>query len=145
LTRKVTRTRSRVSTEATAARGSRRWQDRRLATLEIDTPHGLARVHLHPVDGPRAGLVLGHGAGGGAAAPDRGAASKAARAAAVSVALVEQPSRVAGRRSPAPSAHLDAAWIAVVERLRAEALAGLPLVTGGRSMGARVACRTAAA
>ena len=63
----------------------------------------------------------------------------------VSVALVEQPYRVAGRRSPAPAAHLDGAWIAVVERLRAEALAGLPLLTGGRSMGARVACRTAAA
>ena len=59
------------------------------------------------------------------------------------VALVEQPYRVAGRRSPAPAHQLDAAWIAVLERLRGDELVGLPLVTGGRSSGARVACRTA--
>ncbi len=52
---------------------------------------------------------------------------------------------MAGRRSPAPAHHLDAAWLAVCEHLRAGAFAGLPLVTGGRSSGARVACRTAAA
>ena len=77
-------------------------------------------------------------------APDLRAATDAALAAGVSVALVEQPYRVAGRRSPAPARQLDAAWIAVVEDLRAGALAGLPLVCGGRSSGARVACRTAA-
>jgi hypothetical protein len=60
------------------------------------------------------------------------------------VALVEQPYRVAGRRAPPPAPHLDEAWTAVVARLGAHELAGLPLVTGGRSMGARVACRTAA-
>jgi predicted alpha/beta-hydrolase family hydrolase len=60
------------------------------------------------------------------------------------VALVEQPYRVAGRRSPAPAMQLDAVWIAVTERLRAHELGGLPLITGGRSSGARVACRTAA-
>jgi hypothetical protein len=59
------------------------------------------------------------------------------------VALVEQPYRVAGRRSPAPARQLDAAWTAVVGALRAGALQGLPLVVGGRSAGARVACRTA--
>lgn len=59
------------------------------------------------------------------------------------MALVEQPYRVAGRRSPAPAAHLDTAWIAAVGRLRADELAGLELVVGGRSLGARVACRTA--
>ena len=59
--------------------------------------------------------------------------------------LVEQPYRVAGRRSPAPAHQLDAAWTAVVERLTARELRGLPLVTGGRSSGARVACRTAEA
>jgi len=52
---------------------------------------------------------------------------------------------VAGRRSPPPAPHLDEAWTAVLARLAADGLAGLPLVTGGRSMGARVACRTAAA
>jgi predicted alpha/beta-hydrolase family hydrolase len=60
------------------------------------------------------------------------------------VALVEQPYRVAGRRSPAPARQLDEAWRAVIARLRDEELRGLPLVTGGRSAGARVACRTAA-
>src|SRR5262249_25633261 len=58
---------------------------------------------------------------------------------------VEQPYRVAGRRSPAPANQLDAAWTAVVERLSAHECAGLPLIVGGRSLGARVACRTAAA
>jgi predicted alpha/beta-hydrolase family hydrolase len=66
-----------------------------------------------------------------------------ARSEGVSVALVEQPYRVAGRRSPAPARQLDAAWTAVVEHLRAGKLRGLPLVVGGRSLGARVACRTA--
>ncbi|MBN1530170.1 MAG: hypothetical protein JW895_14010, partial [Thermoleophilaceae bacterium] len=61
-----------------------------------------------------------------------------------SVALVEQPYRVAGRRSPAPAGQLDTTWRAVVEHLRENELAGLPLVAGGRSLGARVACRTAA-
>jgi hypothetical protein len=63
----------------------------------------------------------------------------------MTVALVEQPYRVAGRRSPPRAPQLDAAWIAVVEHLRADELAGLPLVVGGRSLGARVACRTAEA
>jgi len=112
--------------------------------LEIATPHGPARAHLHPVDTPRAAVVLGHGAGGGVGAPDLVAATDAALAAGVAVALVEQPYRVAGRRSPAPARQLDAAWIAVVEALRAEPLAGLGVVCGGRSSGARVACRTAA-
>jgi predicted alpha/beta-hydrolase family hydrolase len=62
----------------------------------------------------------------------------------VSVALVEQPYRVAGRRAPAPAKRLDEAWIAVLEHLRGKELAGLPIITGGRSLGARVACRTVA-
>lgn len=112
--------------------------------LELDTPHGMARAHLHPAADPRAALVLGHGAGGGVTSPDLVAATAAALAADVSVALVEQPYRVAGRRSPAPAAQLDTVWAAVVEQLRAGALSGLPLLMGGRSSGARVACRTAA-
>ena len=113
--------------------------------LEIATPHGPARAHLHAVDAPRAALVLGHGAGGGVGAPDLVAATDAALSAGVAVALVEQPYRVAGRRSPAPATQLDAAWLAVVEHLRGHELADHMLVTGGRSSGARVACRTAAA
>jgi len=116
---------------------------RRLTTVEIDTPHGPARATLHPADGPKAALVLGHGAGGGIESGDLQAAKDAALSEGVSVALVEQPYRVAGRRSPAPARHLDVAWSAVVDRLRNGELEGLPLVVGGRSLGARVACRTA--
>lgn len=111
--------------------------------LEVDTPSGRARVHLHAVDRPRAGLVLGHGAGGGVEAPDLVAVRDAALGEGVSVGLVEQPYRVAGRRSPASAGQLDAAWLAVVSRLREGELRGLPLLVGGRSLGARVACRTA--
>ena len=89
--------------------------------------------------------MLGHGAGGGVGAGDLSAAADAALAEGVSVVLVEQPYRVAGRRSPAPARQLDAAWIAVVEHLRAHESADLGLITGGRSAGARVACRTAEA
>ena len=112
-----------------------------MTVLEVETPHGTANAHLHPVDEPRAALVLGHGAGGGVTAPDLVAATEAARSERVSVALVEQPYRVAGRRAPAPAKQLDAAWLAVVSELVAGALRGLPLVVGGRSLGARVACR----
>jgi uncharacterized protein len=110
--------------------------------FEIETPHGPARTYLHAVDEPHGALVLGHGAGGGVQAPDLVAATEAANEEGFSVALVEQPYRVAGRRSPAPAKQLDAAWIAAVTHLKAEQLANLPLVVGGRSLGARVACRT---
>jgi predicted alpha/beta-hydrolase family hydrolase len=89
-------------------------------------------------------LVLGHGAGGGVSAPDLVAATSAAHAAGITVALVEQPYRVAGRRSPAPARQLDAAWTSVLEQLREDTLLGLPIIAGGRSAGARVACRTSA-
>jgi uncharacterized protein len=116
-----------------------------MTVLEVQTPHGQANVHVHPADEPRAALVLGHGAAGGVTAPDLVAVTGAARSEGISVALVEQPYRVAGRRAPAPPRQLDAAWTAVVDYLRANKLGGLPLVVGGRSMGARVACRTAEA
>lgn len=116
-----------------------------MTTLEIETPHGPARAHLHPVDEPRAAVVLGHGAGGGVASRDLVAAKDAALEEGFSVVLVEQPYRVAGRRSPAPARQLDAAWSAVVEHLRVHELSALPLVVGGRSLGARVACRTSEA
>lgn len=82
--------------------------------------------------------MLGHGAGGGVESPDLVGASNAASEAGLSVALVEQPYRVAGRRSPAPSRQLDESWVAVVSQL----FEGRPLIVGGRSAGARVACRT---
>jgi uncharacterized protein len=111
--------------------------------LQLETPHGLARAHLRLAGSPLAALVLGHGAGGGVEAPDLVGAADAAGEAGLSVALVEQPYRVAGRRSPAPAPQLDAAWTAVVSQLREDSLSGLPLLLGGRSAGARVACRTA--
>jgi uncharacterized protein len=116
-----------------------------MRVLEVDTPHGSAKAHLHPADAPRAALVLGHGAAGGVTSRDLVTVTEVARSEAVSVALVEQPYRVAGRRSPAPPRQLDAAWTAVVQHLLAGELQGLPLLVGGRSLGARVACRTAEA
>jgi uncharacterized protein len=111
---------------------------------EIATPHGPARITRHDADGEARGvLLLGHGAGGGVGAPDLVAAAGVAVAAGMHVVLVEQPYRVAGRRAPAPAAQLDAAWLAVVEQVRADTDSRLPLLFGGRSSGARVACRTA--
>ena len=114
-----------------------------MTVLEVDTPHGQAKVHVHPADQPRAARVRGHGAAGGVTAPDLGTVTGAARSEGISVWLAEQPYRVAGRRSPAPAHQLDAAWTAVVDHLLANELGGLPVVVGGRSSGARVACRTA--
>jgi predicted alpha/beta-hydrolase family hydrolase len=116
-----------------------------MRALEVESPSGPARVYLRAAASARAWLLLGHGAGGGVEAPDLVAATEVALAQGVSVALVEQPYRVAGRRSPAPAGQLDAAWMAVVERVRERELRGLPLLVGGRSLGARVACRTASA
>ena len=109
--------------------------------MDIDTPHGPARATLHEADDPRAVLALGHGAGGSIESADLVAATEAANARRVTVALVEQPYLVARRRSAAPAPQLDTAWKAVIEHLP---LQGLPLIAGGRSSGARVACRTAA-
>jgi uncharacterized protein len=110
--------------------------------IEIETPSGPARAHLTETGNANGAVVLGHGAGGGVEAPDLTAAAKAAVQTGFTVALVEQPYRVAGRRSPAPAKRLDEAWTAVVEQLIADQLDGLPLIVGGRSLGARVACRT---
>lgn len=113
--------------------------------LEIETPFGLARVEVRVSGESRGTLVLGHGAGGGIGARDLVAVAQAAKSERIGVALVEQPYRVAGRRSPAPARQLDGAWVAVVEHLRSDVLTDAPLVVGGRSSGARVACRTAEA
>jgi len=87
-------------------------------------------------------VVLGHGAGGGVEAADLVAVTAAAIDIGWTVARVEQPYRVAGRRAPDRAPKLDQAWIEAVASVRGRSR--LPLVTGGRSMGARVACRTAA-
>lgn len=88
--------------------------------------------------------MLGPGASGGVAAGDLLAAAQVAVSVGMAVALVEQPYRVAGRKAPAPAPQVDVAWIAVGEQLRRE-FGELPLITGGRSFGSRVACRTSAA
>jgi predicted alpha/beta-hydrolase family hydrolase len=116
-----------------------------MLTITIDTPHGPAAAHLHPVPAPRGALVLGHGAGGSVAARDLLAVTTAANEAGFTVALVEQPYRVAGRRAPPRAPMLDVAWTAVVQHLRRTELGEQPIVVGGRSSGARVACRTSAA
>ena len=116
--------------------------------VDVQTPHGPARVRIEgdrrPSQGRRLALVLGHGAGGGVNSTDLRATTEAAVALGFTVALVEQPYRVAGRRSPPPARQLDTAWLAVMRVLADGPLAGCRLVVGGRSSGARVACRTAA-
>src|SRR5829696_8439633 len=109
----------------------------------IPTPHGDAGVTLDlPAGEPLALLALGHGAGGDVDSADLVAVAAAAVREGVAVARVTQPYRVAGRRSPPRAQVLDEAWVAVVRRL-GEQVPDLPLVVGGRSSGARVACRTA--
>lgn len=114
--------------------------------LDVDTAAGTAWVELDRPRNPVALLVLGHGAGGGVDAPDLLVVRDAAVAAGIAVARVTQPYRVAGRRAPAPAPRLDEAWLAALAAVRGiRGLRALPLVVGGRSSGARVACRTARA
>jgi predicted alpha/beta-hydrolase family hydrolase len=99
-----------------------------------------------PAGTPRAVVVLGHGAGGSVDAPDIKAARDAALELGAVVARVTQPYRLAGRRVPAPAPRLDEAFLAAVAVIRRRRGFGpLPLIVGGRSSGARVACRTATA
>lgn len=106
----------------------------------VRTAQGEAGVVLDlPAAGARALLVLGHGAGGGPQAADLVAVTRAAVAAGIAVARVVQPYRVAGKRVPPRPPVLDDAWTTVVRELGHDG----PLMVGGRSSGARVACRTA--
>lgn len=113
--------------------------------LVIETPGGPASAQVFGVPKGKPGrtLVLGHGAGGGTGARDLQALATALPALGTSVILVEQPWRLAGRKVAGPPATLDVAWIAVLAALRQEKLLGPTLIVGGRSAGARVACRTA--
>ncbi|RJL20838.1 alpha/beta family hydrolase [Bailinhaonella thermotolerans] len=112
--------------------------------MEIDTPYGAAEAFLDVPEDPRALLVLTHGAGGGVDSADLLAVRDAATARGVAVARVLQPYRVRGARAPGNAAKQDEAWISLVKTLR-QPYEHLPLVLGGRSNGARVACRTARA
>ncbi|MFF9207231.1 MULTISPECIES: alpha/beta family hydrolase [unclassified Streptomyces] len=106
----------------------------------VETEAGTARITWHRAEEPRLVLALSHGAGGGIEARDLQALARVLPGHGVTVALVEQPWRVAGKKvAPAPKT-LDTGWRGIWP-----ALAGmeLPVISGGRSAGARVACRTA--
>ena len=116
-----------------------------VGTVQITTVGGAALAELdRDSAAARFLLVLTHGAGGSAGAPDLLAAGEAGRQLGGLVARVTQPYRVRGARAPGSPARQDAAWAEIVAALR-ELAPGVPLVQGGRSNGARVACRTAAA
>ncbi|MFE6483715.1 alpha/beta family hydrolase [Streptomyces sp. NPDC057757] len=106
----------------------------------VETEAGTGRVTWHRAAGARFVLAVGHGAGGGVEARDLQALARVLPAHGVTVALVEQPWRVAGKKvAPAPRT-LDVGWRGLWPTV---ADAGLPVIAGGRSAGARVACRTA--
>jgi predicted alpha/beta-hydrolase family hydrolase len=112
--------------------------------MEIVTGSGPARVELDEPGDPAFLLVLTHGAGGGVDSADLLAARRAGRALGGAVARVLQPYRVRGARAPGSPQRQDAAWLEVVGALRGR-FPAIPLALGGRSNGARVACRTARA
>ncbi|MBP2049086.1 putative alpha/beta-hydrolase family hydrolase [Streptomyces griseochromogenes] len=111
-----------------------------ITETETETEAGPARITWHPAKRARLVLAVSHGAGGGIEARDLQALARVLPGHGVTVALVEQPWRVAGKKvAPAPKT-LDTGWRGIWPEL---ARPGLPVVSGGRSAGARVACRTA--
>lgn len=114
--------------------------------LDVQTPGGVGWIDLARPRNTRMLLALTHGAGVGVQTVDLLAIRSAAVEAGIAVALITQPYRVAGRRTPPVAPRQDEAWTALVGALRTRrGLAAVPLVVGGRSNGARVACRTAVA
>jgi uncharacterized protein len=109
----------------------------------VETPQGLGRLLIDAADEPVATLVLGHGAGGGSNATDLEFLARRMPEHGTTVVRFEQPWRTAGRRVAAPPAKLDEAWLAALDWLGEEPWLRGPLFVGGRSAGARVACRTA--
>lgn len=105
----------------------------------LQTPHGEGRLHVRRAHRPVATLLLSHGAGGGVDARDLLALAAALPGQGISVLLLEQPWRVAGRRIATPPATLDDGLRAAAASVRSKA----PLVVGGRSAGARSAARCA--
>lgn len=111
-------------------------------TITVTTPHGPAQVQLSP--GDRGLLILGPGASGSVTAGDLAVALRVAGERGMATAMVTPPYAVAGKRVPPRGPVADEDWTAVVTAVR-ERFPDGPLVTGGRSFGARVACHTAAA
>ncbi|HEY5848693.1 MAG TPA: alpha/beta family hydrolase [Microlunatus sp.] len=117
---------------------------RATVSFEVSTPEGIGRWHLDLAASPRAVVSLGHGAGGGVTAMDLALLARELPPRGITVARFEQPWRLAGRKVAVPPPRLDEGWLpAVADLARRPEIAGLPLVAGGRSAGARVACRTA--
>ncbi|MDQ7993947.1 MAG: alpha/beta family hydrolase [Propionicimonas sp.] len=104
------------------------------------TEEEIGRLHLSPAQDPVAVLLLGHGARGGIDSAELAGLAERLPARGITVARFEQPWKVAGRPLAGPAASLDRAWKAVISQVKALA-PGVPLFTGGRSIGARVACR----
>ncbi|MFV0462736.1 MAG: alpha/beta family hydrolase [Nostocoides sp.] len=120
-------------------------EDMAASVVEVPTTMGPARVHRWLPEGPRGSLVLTHGANGRLTTNDLQALRRALLDRGWAVALVEQAFVVAGRRIPPRPPTQDAAWVSVMDALRDGPLAmPQPMIIGGRSNGARVACRTAA-
>lgn len=117
--------------------------------VEVVTPVGTGRLVMSPAADPQAVLLLGHGAGGGLDVFDLAALAEGLPAAGVTVVRFEQPWRTAGRRVAGPPRTLDAAWLAALAVITGGLAVpdglDLPFVVGGRSAGARVACRCFAA
>ena len=114
--------------------------------LDVDTAAGPATVELSRPPNARTLVLLTHGAGGGVRTVDVLAVRDALVALGAAVGLVTQPYRVAGRGAPPAPQRQDPLWLEIVDAVRRRrGLTALPLVLGGRSNGARVACRTAAA
>ncbi|WP_052462580.1 alpha/beta hydrolase family protein [Nigerium massiliense] len=111
-----------------------------MEALDIDTPNGPGRLLIDAPDAPRAAVLLGHGAGGGADAFDLVALAERLPGRGIAVGRYEQPWRVAGRKVAGPPRTLDRGWLPAAEAF-GERFAGLPWFAGGRSAGARVACR----
>ncbi len=118
----------------------------RTSTVDVATPVGTARLHVWAVARPHALVVLGHGAGRGVDTADLLSLAEALPLLGVGVVLLDQPWVLQGRRIAVAPPVLDRAWAAALGSVRgaAGATSRTPLVVGGRSAGARVACRTAA-
>lgn len=112
--------------------------------VRVDTPLGPGRFFVDLAERPTSTLILGHGAGGGVGAADLELLARSLPNLGCTVVRFEQPWRTAGRTVGAPPARLDEAWTAALGRLVQQEWVTDPLVVGGRSAGARVACRTAA-
>lgn len=111
--------------------------------VPVDTPQGPGRLFLDLANRPSSILVLGHGAGGGVGSADLELLARSLPDLGTSVLRFEQPWRTAGRTAGTSPPRLDEAWIVALDWLTEQEWARQPLVVGGRSAGARVACRTA--